>query len=329
MKERRFDVIIIGGGPAGLVAGLYSKRAAMETLLVEKGLLGGQIAISKDVENYPGVEGITGFELAEQMVRHARSFGLLIEQREIVEVIPGRGCHVVRTADNDVLRATALILAMGGTARKLGVPGEAEYLGSGVSYCATCDGQFFRERTVVVVGGGDTAVEEAAYLARIANRVFLVHRGDALRASRILQDRVLAESRIEIIGQAFVSEIRGNGEAVQSVVIENIESGDRTILPAEGVFILIGYIPDNRLVPAGVSVDSEGFVVTDEKNASAVPGIFVAGDLRRKYANQIVIAAADGAVAALAASRYVEMQWKRESPGAEGQLCRRTAGEEG
>ena len=322
MNTRKYDVIVIGGGPAGLAAGLYSRRAAMETLLLEKGLLGGQIAISKDVENYPGVEGTTGFELAENMIRQARSFGLDIEQQEVSEVVTGTGCHVVRTADNGILRTTALILAMGGTARKLGVPGEAEYLGKGVSYCATCDGQFFRGREVIVVGGGDTAVEEAAYLARITSRVFLVHRGTELRASRILQDRVRAEPRIEIIGQSFVTEIRGDGEGVRSAVIEHIETGDRMSLSAEGIFVLIGYTPDNRLVPAGVTVNGEGYVLTDEKNATSIPGIFVAGDLRQKYANQIVIAAADGAIAGLAASRYVEMRREPELKETSGtELC--------
>lgn len=324
MNGRRYDVIIIGGGPAGLAAGLYSKRAALDTLLLEKGLLGGQIAISKDVENYPGVEGITGFDLAERLERHARSFGLLIDRQEVVEVIPGTGCHTVRIADGELLHTTALILAMGGAARKLGVPGEGEYLGRGVSYCATCDGNFFRDRTVVVVGGGDTAAEEAVYLGRIARRVYLVHRGEGLSASRILQNRVRKEERIELIPQSIVTGIRGDGVAVRSVVVEDVESGGRTTLAAEGVFIFIGYTPNNRLVPKGVVVNSEGFVVTDEKGATSVPGIFVAGDLRRKYANQIVVAAADGAVAGLAASRYVEMRQSaeiRRAHGNEAELC--------
>lgn len=307
MNGRRYDVIIVGGGPAGLAAGLYSRRAALNTLLLEKGLVGGQIAISKDVENYPGLSGVTGFDLAERFEQHARSFGLDIDQQEVAAILPGMRCHGVRLASGEVLRAQAVILAMGGSARKLGVPGESEHLGKGVSYCATCDGHFFRDRTVIVVGGGDTAAEEAAYLSRIARRVFLVHRGDRLKASRILQDRIRSDERIEFIRRSTVSEIRGNGEAVRSVVIENAETGEGTTVSAEGVFIFIGYAPNNGLVPAGVAVNAEGFVVTDEKGATNLPGIFAAGDLRRKYANQIVIAAADGAVAGLAASRYVEM----------------------
>ena len=301
-----FDVIIVGGGPAGLAAGIYSRRATMHTLLLERRLLGGQIAISKDVENYPGIEGITGFELAERMTAQARSTGLEIEEREVVEVVPGVRCHAVRLDDGTVLRATALIIAAGGTARKLNVPGEEQYLGSGVSYCATCDGPFFRDRAVVVIGGGDTAVEESVYLARLARSVTLVHRGTELRATRILQERLHAVPNIEVMRSTIVTAVNGDGRSVRSIGLEQVETGERRELPADGIFILIGYEPNTRLVPPEIDRDPEGFVITDLKCATNVPGIFVAGDLRRKYANQIVIASADGATAALAASRYVE-----------------------
>jgi thioredoxin reductase (NADPH) len=173
-----YEVIIIGGGPAGLTAGLYCKRAAMKTVLFEKGLIGGQIAISKDVENYPGMEGITGFDLAEKLLHHTKSFGLPIVQQAVSEIIIGPEHHSVRLDNGDLLNSVAIILAAGGSVRKLGIPGEAEYLGTGVSYCATCDGFFFRDKTVVVVGGGDTAVEEALYLARLTRKVSLIHRGN-------------------------------------------------------------------------------------------------------------------------------------------------------
>ncbi len=307
MNDRRpYDVIIVGGGPAGLVAGLYCQRAALRTVLFEKGLIGGQIAISKDVENYPGVRGITGFELAEKLVEQARSFGLEIVNEEITSVEAGTDLHAVRLAGGSVLRASALILAPGGTARKLGVPGEAEYLGSGVSYCATCDGFFFRGKDVVVVGGGDTAVEEALYLARIARKVRLLHRGDALRAARILQSRLFAEPGIEIVPNTIVTEIRGDGKTVNGISFRNTATDDQGELAADGVFIFIGYDPNNRLIPPEVIVNEFGFVVTDGKCGTNVPGIFAAGDLRQKFANQIVVAAADGAIAALAAARYVE-----------------------
>src|SRR5512135_3566751 len=204
MKD--YDVIIVGGGPAGLAAGLYCKRAALETVLFERGLLGGQIAISKEVENYPGVEGITGFDLAEKLVHHAQSFGLRIIQQEIAAINAGPDLHSVRLSNSDMLHTVALILALGGTARKLGIAGEAEYLGSGVSYCATCDGFFFRDKTVVVIGGGDTAVEEALYLSRLAKKVYLVHRGSSLRASKLLQERLMSEPRIEVIWNTIITE---------------------------------------------------------------------------------------------------------------------------
>jgi thioredoxin reductase (NADPH) len=302
------EVIIVGGGPAGLAAGLYCQRAALKTILFEKGSPGGQIAISKEVENYPGVEGITGFDLAERMLHHAQSFGLRIVQEEVVEVTAGPGLHTVRLANGDRHEATALILGVGGTVRKLGVPGEAKYLGSGGSYCGTCDGFFFRGRTVVVVGGGDTAVEEALHLSRLAKKTYLVHRGNALKAVRLLQDRLRSDPGIEVLGNTLVTEIKGDGERVHAVSLDNSETGEKRDMPTDGVFIFIGYAPNNSLIPFEVRIDEQGYVMTDEKCETSVTGIFAVGDLRRKFANQIVIAAADGSIAALAASHYVEVQ---------------------
>ncbi len=308
----RHDVIIVGAGPAGLAAGLYCQRAAVKTVLFERGVIGGQIAISKEVENYPGVEGMTGFDLADRLFLHARKFGLTVVGEEVAAVSAGEDLHEVRLVSGDVFRAVALILASGGTARKLGVPGERQYLGSGVSYCATCDGFFFRDRTVVVVGGGDTAVEEALYLARLARKVFVVHRGSTLRAAKLLQNRLLAEPGIELVWNTIVTGIKGNGRFVEAVELQDVGTGGRRDLPADGVFIFIGFSPNNLLVPPGVRINELGFVVTDEKCETSVPGIFAAGDLRQKYANQIVIAAGDGALAALAAARYVEMRKSAE-----------------
>jgi thioredoxin reductase (NADPH) len=306
MENNVYEVVIVGGGPAGLAAGLYCQRAAVKTVLFEKGLIGGQIAISKEVENYPGLEGITGLDLAEKLLQHARGFGLSIIQEEVAAVTAGPDLHTVRLANGDLYQATALILASGGTARKLSVPGEAEYLGSGVSYCATCDGFFFRDKTVVVVGGGDTAVEEARYLARLARKVYVVHRRETFRAARLLQNRLMAEPMIEVIWNMIVTSIKGNGSVVEAVALENTRTGERRELPTDGVFIFIGFSPNNLLIPPEVRINELGFVVTDEKCETNVPGIFAAGDLRKKYANQIVVAAGDGAVAALAAARYVE-----------------------
>src|SRR5512135_771230 len=221
-----YEVIIVGGGPAGLAAGLYSQRAALKTVLFERGLLGGQISISKDVENYPGMEGITGFDLAEKMVHHARSFGLSVVQQEVAEVRAGTDLHSVRLASGEMLQAVALILAAGGSVRKLGVPGEGEYFGLGVSYCATCDGFFFRNKIVVVVGGGDTAVEEALYLSRLARKVYLVHRRDTLRASKLLQNRLAAERGIQILWNTAIRSVLGDGNAVRAVSFENTVTGE-------------------------------------------------------------------------------------------------------
>ncbi len=310
-REETYEAIIIGGGPAGLVAGLYCTRAAMKTVLLEKGLLGGQIAISKDVENYPGVEGITGFDLAEKLIHQAESFSVPIVKQEVVSVGVGREFHSVLLANGDQLHTIALIFAVGGTARKLGIAGEAEYIGSGVSYCATCDGFFFRDKTVVVVGGGDTAVEEALYLSRLARKVYLVHRKAALRAGRMLQNRLAAEPGIEIMRNTVVRSIMGDGKTVRAITCENTVTGEKGELATDGVFIFIGFTPNNQLIPSAVRTNEFGFVIADEKGETSVPGIFAAGDLRQKFANQIVVAAADGCVAALAAARYVELRKER------------------
>ncbi len=307
-NDETYEVIIVGGGPAGLTAGIYCKRAALKTVLFEKGLLGGQIAISKEVDNYPGLEGVTGFDLAEKLVHQAGSFGLRVIQQEVASINCGPEFHSVRLAGGELLHTVALIIAVGGTLRKLGIPGEAEYQGTGVSYCATCDGFFFRDKTLVVVGGGDTAVEEAVYLSRLAKKVYLVHRKNAFRASNILQSRIMSEPGIEVIWNTIITEIKGDGRSVEAVSYENTETGKKGELQADGVFILIGYSPNNQLVPPEVRMNEQGFVITDDKCETSVPGVFAVGDLRRKFANQIVVAASDGCIAALAAAHYVEMR---------------------
>ena len=301
-----YDLIIVGGGPAGLTAGIYAMRAALKTVLVEKGVAGGQVNNTEIVENWPGLESITGAELAANFLRHASSYGLLVKTREIVAVEPGLHYHTVRLDNGEELRAHAVILGMGGSPRKLGVTGEDENYGKGVSYCATCDGFFFRNKEVIVVGGGDSATEEALYLAKLATRVTIVHRRDALRASMILQQRVQAQPKINIIWNSVVTTIRSDQNGFTGVALRDVVTGQQRELSADGIFIFIGFLPNNQLVPAGTVMNANGFVASNAKCETNMPGIFVVGDLREKYARQIVTAAGDGCTAALAAAHYVE-----------------------
>jgi len=309
-KSEMYDVIIVGGGPAGLTAGIYAMRAALKTVLIERGVFGGQVAITKGVENYPGFIDIGGFELCEKFLQHAKAYDLEILEKEVVATEPGLEYHSVRLADDTVLRAHAVILAAGGSAKKLQAPGELENFGKGVSYCATCDGFFFRGKTVAVIGGGDTALEDALYLAKITKKVYLVHRRDAFRGSRILQQRVFAEPKIEIVFDTVVSSIDADASGVTGLSLKNVKTAETREVETEGVFIFVGFAPNNQIVPAGIKRNTTGYVITDEKCETALPGIFAVGDLRQKYANQIVLAAADGCTAALAAAHYVETKKK-------------------
>jgi thioredoxin reductase (NADPH) len=305
-EQEMYDLIIVGGGPAGLSAGIYALRATLKTVMIEKGLPGGQVALTDTVENYPGLENITGMELCQKFLNHAKSYGLEVIQQETVAVEPGIEYHSVRLSNGEVLRSHAVVLAAGGDPRKLNIPGEDDYRGKGVSYCATCDGFFYRDQTVVVVGGGDTAAEEALYLAKIAEKVYLVHRRNELRATRILQQRVLSECKIEVLWNMVLTAIKSDARGVSGVDLKNTLTGEKRELSAYGVFIFVGFIPNNQLVPAGVKMNADGYVVTDEKCETNIPGIYVVGDLREKYAKQIVLAAADGCTAALAAAHFVE-----------------------
>jgi thioredoxin reductase (NADPH) len=301
-----YDLVIVGGGPGGLTAGVYAMRAALKTVLVEMGAPGGQVNLSDSVENWPGDEHIGGSELGMKMLSHARSYGLEMRTEEVVAIEPGLEHHTVRLSGGGCLQAHAVILATGGNPRKLGIPGEKELYGKGVSYCAVCDGFFFRNRTVTVVGGGDSAVEEALYLAKLARQVYVVHRRDQLRAGALLQQRARAECKIEFVWNSVVTRIQRGLDGVGAVMLRNTGSGQERELATDGVFIFIGFLPNNRLVPAGIRRNADGYVVTGEKCETEMPGIYVIGDLREKYARQIVLAAADGCTAALAAAHYVE-----------------------
>lgn len=304
-EKEVYDLIILGGGPAGLTAGLYAMRAVLKTILVEKATPGGQVAITKGVENYPGFEEISGLELSDKFLHHAQSYGLEVVRDEVVSISPGPELHSVILESGKVLQGHAVIIATGGTARKLGVPGEDKLLGRGVSYCARCDGFFFRDRVVAVVGGGDTALEEALYLAKLASKVYLIHRRSTFRAGKILQKRV-ADSGIELVTDSIVTRINDRDDAVYSISVENILTGEQRTIDTEGVFIFVGLFPNNQIVPRGVEMDGSGYAITDSRGATAIPGIFIAGDLRQKYAKQIVVAAAEGCTAALAAAHYID-----------------------
>ena len=303
-----YDLIIVGGGPGGLSAGIYGMRAALKTLLIEKGVPGGQVNLSDEVENYPGFEHISGAELSMKFAEHARAYGIEERTEEVDAIEPGLDYHSVRLANGQTLKSHTVVLATGGTPRKLAIPGEDEYYGKGVSYCAVCDGFFFKGKEVIVIGGGDSACEEALYLAKLAKKVYLVHRRDALRASMILQQRVKADCNIEVLWNSVVTEIKATDEGVRGVTLQDTQTSEKRDMAIDGVFIFIGFVPNNQLAPAGTRMNADGFVVTDDKCETNTPGLYVVGDLRERYARQIVIAAADGCLAALAAAHYVEIQ---------------------
>jgi thioredoxin reductase (NADPH) len=314
MANREFyDVIIIGGGPAGLSAGIYALRASMRTVLIEKASPGGQVTLSDEIENYPGFQNINGYDLSQKFLEHAQSYHLEVLSQEATSLEPGLKRHTVQLNGAEQLKSHAVILASGGLPRKLNIPGEDEFYGKGVSYCAVCDGFFFRNKTVVVVGGGDTAVEEALYLSKLAHKVYLVHRRDALRASMILQQRLKADKKIEILWDTILAAIKAGEGQVSAVDLQNTQTGETRELAAEGVFIGIGFNPNNQLVPAGTKVNADGYVCTDEKCETNLSGIFAIGDLREKYGRQIVLSAADGCTAALAAAYYVEVKRAAEN----------------
>lgn len=303
-----YDLVIVGGGAGGLTAGIYAMRAALKTVLVEKLSPGGQILLTDEVENYPGFPHISGADLAMKFEEHARACDLEMISQDVTALEPGLDYHTVRLANGEALTTHAVILATGGSPRKLGVPGEAELHGKGVSYCATCDGFFFRGKTVLVVGGGDTAAEEALYLSKICKTVYMAHRRDELRASRILQQRLSAAENIHMLWSTTVSEIHAGADGVERIKLKSTVTGEMRELDVEGVFVFIGFTPNNALVPEETRMSLEGMVITNEKCETNTPGIYVIGDLREKPARQIVLSAADGCVAALSAAFYVELK---------------------
>jgi thioredoxin reductase (NADPH) len=301
----RFDVIIIGGGPAGLAAGLYAARMSLRSVLVDCGPLGGQLLNTELIEDYPGFESILGRELAEKMGTQARKFGLDVrEYQPVTEInVAPDGTKVAMLESGLRLQAPALIMAAGGKPRHLDVPGEKVLAGRGVSYCAVCDGAFFRGQELAVVGGGDAALEEGDFLTRYASRVHLLHRRDQLRAQPILQERARANPKIEFVLEAQVQEIYGDGQ-VQGV--RYLQRGEERSLPVGGAFIFVGFVPNSHLVKAPIERDAGGFIITDRDLATSIPGLWAVGDVRAQLTKQITTAVGDGTTAAVAASQYLE-----------------------
>lgn len=298
-----YDLIILGAGPAGLTGALYACRAGLSTLVLERAFAGGQMSTTFEIENFPGVARAGGAELGITMEAQAKSFGAEIRTEEVSKIVPQEKTLLVRT-DAGEYECRALIAAMGASRRLLGCKGESEFTGMGVSYCATCDGNFFRGKTVCVVGGGDTALEDAEYLANICAKVYLIHRRDAFRGSVYLQRRVLALKNVEPVYNSVVEEVYGR-DSVGGVMVRNVETGERAALELSGVFVAIGTVPQGTLLRGIVHMDESGYVLAGEDCRTSDKRIFVAGDLRRKPLYQVVTAAADGAVAAKHAAEYI------------------------
>ncbi|MCL2145327.1 MAG: thioredoxin-disulfide reductase [Endomicrobia bacterium] len=299
-----YDVIIIGGGPAGLSAAIYASRARLKTLLIEKSGCGGQMAVTDFLENYPGFNGgINGFELAVKLEAQAKDFGAAITYDEVTGLnFAGQTKEVI--AVNNKYETKTVIIAAGADVKKLGISGEDGFIGRGISFCATCDAPFFKEKDVLVVGGGDSALQESVYLAKFAKNVTLVHRRKEFRAAKILQERLLSQPNISVIYDSIPEEIIGK-DSVESVKLKNVENKQTQIVKVHGVFVFIGGVP-NTAFAQGLSLDAAGYIITDENMKTSAEGVFACGDIRKKQLRQVVTAASDGAQAAISAQHYIE-----------------------
>ncbi len=300
-----YDVIIIGSGPAGLTAAIYAKRAELECVVIEKaGLSGGQIINTYEVDNYPGTPGISGFDLSTKFREHCDKLGTTFITAEVTSLELEGDIKVVKLDDNSEYKSRTVIIASGGVPRHLEVEGEEKYAGLGVSYCATCDGAFFRKKSVAVVGGGDVAVEDAIFLARICERVYVIHRRDQFRANKSAVAKLLAMENVTVLWDSVVERINGS-EAVESMEIKNVKNNENKKLEVAGVFIAVGYIPNSQTYGDTIATDHGGYIIAGENCETNIPGIFAAGDVRTKELRQIITAAADGANSITAVEKYI------------------------
>ncbi len=300
----KYDVMIIGGGPAGLSAAIYAARGGLKTGLFEKGIIGGQITVANEVENYPGFpKPLSGFELTELMRQQAEIYGAEFIDEEVTAIGMEGLCKVIETPES-TYRVKSLIICTGAHPRLLNVPGEERFTGRGVSYCATCDGALYRNKVVAVVGGGDSAVEEALFLTRFAKKVYIIHRRDELRAQKIIQERAFKNPKVEMVWDTVVQKIHG-GEQMEKLEVYNRRTEKVSFITVDGVFIYVGILPNNELLESRLELDSGGFVLTNENMHTNVPGIYAAGDIRHTPLRQVVTAASDGAVAAYSAEKWI------------------------
>jgi thioredoxin reductase (NADPH) len=302
-NEQHYDVVIIGAGPSGLAAGLYAARARRRTLLIERKVTGGQIALTAIIENYPGIEEVDGFELGQIMQRQAEKYGMEVAYTEVTSLERRDKLHIVHTNDGDY-SAKALIIASGADYDRLNVPGEVELTGKGVSYCATCDAAFFKDMDVAVVGGGDAAMDEGLFVTRYASKVYVIHRRDELRASKILQERAFANPKMEFVWNTVVEGVEGR-DAVTSAKLKNVATGEESELDLSAVFIFIGHHPNTEYLRGYLKTDPGGHIYVNDWMETDIPGIFAAGDVRVNAARQVVSSAGDGATAAIRADHYI------------------------
>jgi thioredoxin reductase (NADPH) len=316
-NEKVFELVIVGGGPAGLTAGMYAKRSELNAVLLERGLPGGQLLNTDLIDDYPGLPEIDGRELAERMEKHAKKFDLQIDTATVSAIKKLEdGDFRITTDEGPVYRAPAVILTAGGTPNKLGVPGEEEYAGKGVSYCAICDGAFFKGETIAVAGGGDAAAEEAEFLTRYVDKLYIIHRRDALRAQKILQKRVFENPKIEMIWNTVIEEVVGEPMGMKGLRLKNVETGEDSFLDATGLFVFIGFRPNTGLLEDHADHDASGYLISDRDMRASIPGLFVAGDVRAQLTRQITTAVGDGTTAVIAAEKYLtDLKEARETVG--------------